>query len=123
MTYFAKNEIMTGYVELSQIALETPTEELRLRIRSVHGHFSRASRWFLPMKYLISSGILENESLLNGYHALYAGSAVAQILVSVDDLRTEFIAEVPGTPPTGYLDLSMLFDTKVSITEFFKDHR
>lgn len=94
LTYFAKNEIVGGYLELSQLNPGMDANRIETRIHTIRQRFSRASKLFLPMRYLISMGI-GNETVRNGYHALYAGTAVSQLLSDVDGLRAEFVAATP----------------------------
>lgn len=92
MTLLAKNEIIAGYGALTSLSLNTESSQVKVQIQSIHRHFSKASILFLPMRYLVTFGIIDNETVSNGYHALYAGAAVSELLVEADNIQSDLVA-------------------------------
>lgn len=123
LTIFAKNDIVAGYSELSRLSPNAETSEIKRQIGFIHDRFERASWLFLPMKYLIGKGILRHETLENGYHALYAGTAISELLTLTDGIQTDFSNSYSGAELSGYLDPRMFLNTRIPLTEYLKDNR
>ncbi len=122
LTYYAKNDIVAGYGELTQLSFQAEPSQVKEQIRSIHDHFTNASRLFIPMNFLITSGIIQNETLWNGYHALYAGLAVSNILWTVDELQSDFSTSVSDTVSSEYLNPEMFLNSRLPLTDYYKNH-
>jgi hypothetical protein len=104
MMVLAKNEVTKGYLELEQISMRSDSEEIKRQIIAIRQHFERASWLFLPMRHIVGNGVIQHESLGNGYHALYAGTAISELLTAIDQIHDDVTRSYTGAALTGYLD-------------------
>jgi hypothetical protein len=104
MMVLAKDEVTKGYLELEQISMRSDSEEIKRQIIAIRQHFERASWLFLPMRHIVGNGVIQHESLGNGYHALYAGTAISELLTAIDQIHDDITRSYTGAALTGYLD-------------------
>jgi len=123
LTVLAKKQIVAGYSALTGLSLQADASVVKAQIPLIHGHFSKASWLFFPMRYLVSSGIIDNETVSNGFHALYAGAAVSELLLEVDTFQSDLVSGYSGTGVlTGYFDPKILLQTRLPLTDYFQSH-
>lgn len=123
MTLLAKREIIAGYGSLTSLSLNAESSEVKAQIQSVHRHFSKASLLFLPMRYLVTLGIIDNETVSNGFHALYAGTAVSELLTEVDSIQSDLVVWYKWTwALTSYMDPKLVLQTNIPLTDYFRSN-